>query len=186
MPKQLSIKAGSPKDLAMAVLKALREQDKNAYIGMTLDHAGLTEMIMQTSMNKDEKAELLSEANDLVIRHRELAGKSFLRTISDGEAAGLNWSKAIYDKADVEHKHKDGIEGCDLDIRFTSSGQNYTVSLRDVFKTSQGWKIGGSLMFGSWKEAKKQMEERARAIADSITTALEKAVNENLTDTLKK
>lgn len=169
--KEANVKTDKPESLAMAVAKALKNKDEQAFLSLLPTKAELLKIVSKSTLK--ERSEIMSDPDAFMKRMTEGAKSSFKNMIAEGEANGITWSATAYQHCKPTYKTRDDIETGDLEIVLAAAGKSYTVTAGDLLKTDKGWKAGGRLSFGSAQMDQQLREQRSKAIMDSLNKVID-------------
>lgn len=140
--------AGSPEEFGMRMANFVIANDNQGVIGLIIEQAEMEEVIKNSSVTTMGKEVAIKNIPMEISKMRVDYTNGLTEIRKSGEAAGIVWTNCKFKSAYYEISNPTGYNMMQLHCVLDCNGQEHEFTVTDVVETENGWKLGGTMMFG--------------------------------------
>lgn len=140
--------AGSPEAFGKEIASFIIANDNQGVIGLIIEQTEMEEVIKNSSVTTMGKEVAIKNIPMEISKMRVDYTNGLTEIRKSGETAGIVWENCKFKEAYYEISNPTGYNMMQLHCVLDCNGQEHEFTVTDVVETENGWKLGGTMMFG--------------------------------------
>ncbi len=150
-PNAVEVTEGTPAETAKQIAEFVIANDNQGLMNLIITSEEMTDVITNSSVTPMGKEVAIKNIPTEISKMRVDYTNGLADIRKQCETAGVEWSNCKFKDARYEMNNPTGYFMAQIVCILECNGMEYKFTTTDVVQTKNGWRLGGSMMYGETK-----------------------------------